>query len=93
MGKTVIIDADECIGCESCSEICPEVFGFNSDDEKAFVIKPDGGDVECAEEAASSCPVECTEGERAIAVMQFERQRPAYAALTRHEQRCSQDTQ
>ena len=24
MGKRVIIDADECIGCESCVEICKE---------------------------------------------------------------------
>ncbi len=59
MSKTVIIDRDECIGCESCVEICPEVFGFDEQDEKAFVIIPAGGDEECIEEAISSCPVEC----------------------------------
>ena len=59
MAKQVDIDTEECIGCESCSEICPEVFGFDNDEEKAFVIKPDGGDIECAEEAALACPVDC----------------------------------
>ena len=40
MGKTVIIDADECIGCESCVELCSEVFAFNEEEEKAEVIMP-----------------------------------------------------
>jgi len=34
----IIIDVDECIGCEACVEACPEVFGFNDEDEKAFVV-------------------------------------------------------
>ena len=59
MPKQVDIDTEECIGCESCSEICPEVFGFDNDEEKAFVIQADGGDIECAEEAALACPVDC----------------------------------
>ncbi len=37
MAEKVIIDEDECIGCESCAEICPEVFGFDENTEKAFV--------------------------------------------------------
>ncbi len=59
MAKRVDLDLDECIGCQSCVEICPEVFGFNEDEEKAYVIDSEGGDVDCAEEAAASCPVEC----------------------------------
>ena len=31
MTKRVVIDQSECIGCESCVEICPEVFGFEVD--------------------------------------------------------------
>ena len=31
MGKRVIIDTDECIGCESCVELCSEVFVFNEE--------------------------------------------------------------
>jgi ferredoxin len=40
-------------------EICPEVFGFNPEIEKAEVILPGGGTEECIEEAMDQCPVEC----------------------------------
>ena len=59
MSKTVVINRVECIGCESCVELCPEVFEFDEEDEKAFVRLPEGGDEECIEEAISTCPVEC----------------------------------
>jgi ferredoxin len=59
MAKRVIIDTEECIGCESCVELCPEVFAFNEDEEKAEVILSEGGSEECIEEAMTSCPVEC----------------------------------
>jgi ferredoxin len=59
MAKTVIIDADECIGCESCVELCSEVFTFNEAEEKAEVILPTGGPEDCIEEAMDTCPVEC----------------------------------
>lgn len=55
----VVIDTDECIGCQSCVEICPEVFGFDDDEEKAYVIKPEGGPEDEIQEAIDSCPVEC----------------------------------
>ncbi len=59
MAGQVIIDEEECIGCEACVELCPSVFGFNEDEEKAFVI--DGADAseDCVEEAIASCPGEC----------------------------------
>lgn len=59
MSKQVTIDTEECIGCQSCVEICPEVFGFNDDEDKAFVTNLDGGNIECVEEAVASCPAEC----------------------------------
>ncbi len=59
MSKKVRIETEECIGCESCVELCPEVFEFDSDAEKARVILPEGGDEACIEEAVSTCPVEC----------------------------------
>ncbi len=55
----VVIDADECIGCESCVEICPEVFAFDENEEKAYVIQEEGGPEEQIQEAMDSCPVEC----------------------------------
>jgi ferredoxin len=59
MIKTVVIDKNKCIGCESCIEICPEIFEFDEKDEKAFVRLAEGGDEECIEEAITACPAEC----------------------------------
>ena len=59
MSKKVVLDQEECIGCESCVEICPEVFAFDADTEKAYVIKAEGGPEDDIQEAMDSCPVEC----------------------------------
>ena len=59
MSKKVYIDEEECIGCGSCEEICPEVFRLNEDTDKAEVIKPEGGPEDLVEEAMATCPVEC----------------------------------
>jgi ferredoxin len=59
MAKQVVIETEECIGCESCVELCPDVFAFDEDEEKAYVKLPEGGDEACIEEAISNCPVEC----------------------------------
>jgi len=63
MARRVVIDQDECTGCETCVELCEEVFAFNEDEEKAEVILPEGGPEDCIEEAIESCPVECIEWE------------------------------
>lgn len=54
----VVIDREECIGCEACVETCPDVFGFD-DEEKAFVIGGSDPNADCVEEAIASCPAEC----------------------------------
>lgn len=59
MAKQVEIDADECIGCETCVELCPDIFAFDEDSGKAVVIKAEGGDEDCIDEAIGSCPGEC----------------------------------
>jgi ferredoxin len=59
MSKKVYIDTEECIGCESCVELCPDVFGFDDESETAFVILPEGGPEECIDGAIETCPVEC----------------------------------
>lgn len=59
MSNIVYIDTEECIGCESCVELCPDVFGFDEEAEKAFVILPKGGPEDCIDEAIDTCPVEC----------------------------------
>jgi ferredoxin len=53
----VVIDEEACMGCESCVEICPNVFKMDDEGEKAIVIKPDSTE-ECVEEAIDSCPAE-----------------------------------
>ncbi|WP_320171320.1 ferredoxin [Maridesulfovibrio sp.] len=59
MAEKVVIDQIECIGCETCVELCPEVFALDEDGEKAEVIKEDAVDLDCVREAIDSCPVEC----------------------------------
>jgi len=59
MSEKIKIDQDECIGCETCVQICPSVFSFDDAEGKAYVI--DGADAgeDCVDEAIASCPVEC----------------------------------
>ena len=53
----IVIDYDECIGCETCVELCPEVFAMIDGEEKAMVKAPDST-ADCVQEAIDSCPVE-----------------------------------
>jgi ferredoxin len=59
MAKAVYIDEEECIGCGSCVEICPEVFQMKEGEEKAEVIKPEGGPEDLIQEAMDTCPTSC----------------------------------
>jgi ferredoxin len=59
MGKIVVLDEECCVGCESCVELCPDVFEMDESGEKARVILAEGGDPDCIEEAISTCPSEC----------------------------------
>ncbi|MBU1387788.1 MAG: ferredoxin [Proteobacteria bacterium] len=59
MNKKVYIETEDCIGCESCVELCPEVFGFDDQETVAFVVMEEGGSEECIDEAIEACPVEC----------------------------------
>ena len=56
---TVYIEADECIGCGTCEETCPEVFKLNVDTEIAEVIMPEGGPGDLIQEAIDNCPASC----------------------------------
>jgi len=59
MSKQVAIDQEECLGCEACVELCPEIFGFDIDETKAYVLMVEDGDEDCIEEAVASCPAAC----------------------------------
>lgn len=55
----VWIESDDCIGCQVCNEVCPDVFDFDDDEGKAIVIEAADFDADCIEEAIASCPAEC----------------------------------
>ena len=55
----VHIDEDDCIGCGTCEELCPEVFKLDAGTEKAEVIMPEGGPQDLIKEAIESCPASC----------------------------------
>jgi len=63
MAKKVIIEAEECVACGTCVEICPEVFKMDDDDEVAEVIMDTGGPEDLVQEAMDSCPVQCIQWE------------------------------
>ncbi|MDR4506006.1 MAG: ferredoxin [Candidatus Scalindua sp.] len=53
------VNADECTGCELCTQTCPEIFEMDGD----IAVAKDG-DVpaeleETCRQAAEECPVEC----------------------------------
>jgi ferredoxin len=58
VAKRVVIDEQDCDGCQTCVELCPDVFEFDEDAEVARVINPKAEDA-CIEEAIDSCPSEC----------------------------------
>jgi ferredoxin len=59
MSRKVCINNDECIGCGSCADMCPDVFEMNHELEKSFVIKAEGGDEDCILDAMGECPMSC----------------------------------
>jgi ferredoxin len=56
MARRVVIDADSCIFCGTCAEICPEVFTLNEAKQKSEVTKPEGGPTDLIQDAIDSCP-------------------------------------
>ncbi len=59
MAREIAIEREECLGCESCVEICPSVFGFDEAEGKAYVKQFEGCDDDVIEEAVDSCPANC----------------------------------
>jgi len=53
------VDKDACIGCEACSDICPEIFKMEDDGLAAAYKNPVPSEFEeSAKEAAEGCPTE-----------------------------------
>jgi len=67
MPRTPEVDQECCIGCEVCTQLCPEVFRMEGDDDhshdhhdhKSEVYQPDGASEEKIEAAMDACPAAC----------------------------------
>lgn len=63
MAKRVYIEFIECVGCEACVELCPDIFRMNDDGDRAIVIMDEGGpdksQEECIDKAINICPADC----------------------------------
>jgi ferredoxin len=55
------INADECIGCGLCMQICPDIFKLDEEEGRAFVVSIDYDDSEEEQvrEAIDACPIGC----------------------------------
>ncbi|MFA5420550.1 MAG: ferredoxin [Patescibacteria group bacterium] len=52
---SIKVDQAKCIGCGMCVNMCPKVFKINSVGKSEVISN---NDVDCARNAANSCPVE-----------------------------------
>ena len=66
MSRTPAIDPECCIGCEVCTQVCPEVFTMEDSHNgnghahgKAVVHNPTGAAEAKVEEAMDNCPSAC----------------------------------
>ena len=68
MSRIPVVDQECCISCEVCTQICPEVFRMEGEDEgddhdhgehKSIVYNPTGAPEEKIEAAMDSCPAAC----------------------------------
>jgi ferredoxin len=49
------VDQVTCIGCGTCVALCPKVFAINAEGKSEVISQED---IECAKNAAASCPVQ-----------------------------------
>ncbi|PLY06561.1 MAG: ferredoxin [Desulfuromonas sp.] len=64
MPRIPVVDQECCISCEVCTQLCPEVFRMEGDDDhshdhKSEVYNPAGASEEKIEAAMDACPAAC----------------------------------
>ena len=57
MAKELMINAEECTGCELCVQLCPDVFEMA--ENVAKIVNQSGAGESEIQEAIDSCPVTC----------------------------------
>lgn len=55
----VKVDKDSCIGCELCTQTCPEVFRMEDGTAVAYANPVPAGKENDAKKAVDECPVNC----------------------------------
>ena len=53
----IVVDRDACIGAAPCVTVAPGVFQLD-EDNKAYIVDPNGADAETILLAAQACPVQ-----------------------------------
>ncbi len=65
--KKIIFERDKCIGCGTCSVVCPSFWKMENDgrafligaNEENGIMEKDISEISCNIEASESCPVQC----------------------------------
>ncbi|MCI5138507.1 MAG: ferredoxin [Candidatus Electrothrix sp. AR1] len=57
----IIIDTYQCSGCETCAEMCPDVFRMDEVTEKAALVNVSPHVTDAVRQAAAFCPEKCIE--------------------------------
>lgn len=58
------IDQEKCIGCGSCTAVCPDVFELDDNSKARLKQGKEEADDKNAQEAADICPVQAIEIEK-----------------------------
>ena len=62
--RTPVIDLSRCTDCDSCLEICPEVFRRNEETGLIEIVDLEEYPEDRVSEAIALCPADCIEWER-----------------------------
>lgn len=57
----IIIDTYQCSGCETCVEMCPDIFRIDEATERAALITSSPVITEAVHQVAAFCPEKCIE--------------------------------
>ncbi|MCI5150572.1 MAG: ferredoxin [Candidatus Electrothrix sp. MAN1_4] len=57
----IIIDTYQCSGCETCVEMCPDIFRIDEATEKAALVTTAPEITDAVYQAAVFCPEKCIE--------------------------------
>lgn len=60
----IVFEKEKCIGCGSCQAVCPKYWKITQDGKAEFLGAGEVKKIECNQEAADSCPVQCIKIEK-----------------------------